>query len=118
MNLPDSVTSHNILAKVCSQGGAPARRYQASLNEGVGVGARCEEGEALQGCIRGNQHRLPIPQSEAKRANEILGIVHSDVNGPMNNTSLGSAKYFITFIDDKTRKAVVYFLKSKDEVFA
>jgi transposase InsO family protein len=41
-----------------------------------------------------------------------------DVCGPMKNESIGGAKYFLTFIDDKTRKMFVYFLKSKDQVFA
>src|SRR5215469_9456007 len=34
----------------------------------------------------------------------------------MKQVSLGGAKYFLTFIDDKTRNTFVYFLKSKDEV--
>jgi hypothetical protein len=36
----------------------------------------------------------------------------------MSKNSIGGARYFVTFIDDKTRKTFVYFLKSKDEVFA
>lgn len=41
-----------------------------------------------------------------------------DICGPMKNPSIGGARYFLTFIDDKTRKTFVFFLKSKDQVFA
>lgn len=41
-----------------------------------------------------------------------------DVCGPMKVNSIGGAKYFLTFIDDKTRKTFVHFLQSKDQVFS
>jgi transposase InsO family protein len=76
-----------------------------------------EEMDICKGCIQGKQHRQSFPHGGGTRASDILEIIHSDVCGPMNNTSLGGAKYFLTFIDDKSRKTFVYFLKSKDEVF-
>ena len=54
---------------------------------------------------------------DAKRNCDVLELVHSDVCGPMSTPSLGGSRYFLTFIDDKTRFVWVYFLKSKDEVF-
>ena len=42
--------------------------------------------------------------------------MHSDVCGPMCEKSISGYRYFLTFIDDKTRKTSVYFLKGKDEV--
>jgi hypothetical protein len=36
----------------------------------------------------------------------------------MRTQSLGGAKYFVTFIDDFSRKIWVYFLKNKSDVFA
>ena len=35
----------------------------------------------------------------------------------MPSTSLSGDVYYVTFIDDYSRKTWVYFLKSKDEVF-
>ena len=70
-----------------------------------------------EGCIFGKQHRSPFPKKGATRAKEILEIVHTDVCGPMESTSYGGSRYFVTFIDDKTRKMFIYFLKTKDEVF-
>ena len=46
-----------------------------------------------------------------------LDLIHSDVCGPMPTQSLGGASYFVTFIDDATRKVWAYAMKSKDETF-
>ena len=42
---------------------------------------------------------------------------NSDVCGKVNAKSFGRAEYLLTFIDDKTRYAWVYMLKTKDQVF-
>ena len=40
-----------------------------------------------------------------------LEIVHSDVWGPTKESSIGGNKYFLTFIDDYSRKVwVMYFI--------
>ena len=46
-----------------------------------------------------------------------MQLVHSDVCGPMQTPSFGHYLYFVTFIDDYSRHAWVYPLKSKSEVF-
>ncbi len=51
------------------------------------------------------------------RATKPLEIVHSDVCSPMTSTSLGGARYFVTYIDDFSRKVWVYLLKSRGECF-
>lgn len=67
-------------------------------------------------CCRGKQARLPFPK-EGSRAEKLLEIIHSDICGPMESTSLGGAKYFITFTDDYSRMCFVFFLKTKDEAY-
>ena len=52
-----------------------------------------------------------------KIESELLDVIHSDVCGPMRTASNGKAKYFATFIDDKSRWCEIRFLKSKHEVF-
>ena len=47
----------------------------------------------------------------------MLELIHSDVCGPMSSTSLSGFEYYITFIDDFSRKTWIYFLKAKSEVF-
>ena len=48
----------------------------------------------------------------------ILDYVHFDVQGPVRELSLGGSQYFVTFIDDFSRKVWVYFIKQKFEIFA
>jgi hypothetical protein len=68
-----------------------------------------------EGCIEGKQHHKPFPSDGGMRATNPLEIVHSDVCGPMRTTSLGGARYFVTYIDNFSRKVWVYLLKSKGE---
>ena len=46
-----------------------------------------------------------------------LELIHLDVCGPMSSTSLSGFEYYITFIDDYSRKTWIYLLKEKNEVF-
>ena len=46
-----------------------------------------------------------------------MELVHTDLWGPSPVASLGGSRYYITLIDDSSRKAWVYFLKNKSNVF-
>ncbi|RWR77058.1 Retrovirus-related Pol polyprotein from transposon TNT 1-94 [Cinnamomum micranthum f. kanehirae] len=50
------------------------------------------------------------------RTQGILDYVHSDVLGPTKVASLGGMHYFVTFVDDFSRRVWVYIMKHKDEV--
>lgn len=67
-------------------------------------------------CLFGKQHRISFQKSSRRRNNK-LELVHSDVCGPMEVESLGGNKYFLTFIDDFSRKTWIYLLRTKDQVF-
>lgn len=69
-------------------------------------------------CISEKQTCTPFPRKSEDRTNELLEIVHSDVCGPMNHQSYGGKKYFVTFIDDKSRWCEVYFIASKSDVLS
>ncbi|KAH9650145.1 hypothetical protein KPL70_026248 [Citrus sinensis] len=47
---------------------------------------------------------------------EILEYVHSDVWGPTKTASIGGSHYFVTFVDDFSRRVWVYTMRAKDEV--
>jgi len=72
--------------------------------------------QLCEACIFGKNHRIPFVK-EPWHAKFPLELVHTDVCGPMNISSIGGNKYFLTFIDDFSRKTWIYLLKSKDEVF-
>ena len=88
-------------------------------NEGLVDGFDFDTSRKLsfcEACVEGKQHRTKFNTSTS-RCNEILGLIHSDVCGKVDPSSLGGAQYFLTFIDDCSRYTWVYVLKSKDEVF-
>lgn len=67
-------------------------------------------------CCEGKQSRLPFGH-KGTRSSEPLDIVHADVCGPMECSSIAGSKYFLIFIDDYSRMVFVYFLKAKSETF-
>ena len=44
-----------------------------------------------------------------------MDYIHSDIWGPSQVPSHGGARYFISFIDDFSRKVWIYVLKQKNE---
>lgn len=67
-------------------------------------------------CIHGKFSRLNMKSRYMYKASKPLDLVHSDLCSLPVVSRCGS-KYFITFIDEATHFAVVYFLKSKDQAF-
>ena len=67
-------------------------------------------------CLFGKQHRVSFNIPSTRKPN-VLDLVYSDVCGPIDVETLGGNKYFVTFIDDASRKVWVYVLKTKDQVF-
>ncbi|GJW67521.1 retrotransposon protein, putative, ty1-copia subclass [Tanacetum coccineum] len=55
--------------------------------------------------------------SNIERATDLLGLIHTDVCGPLRHVSRKGASYFLTFTDDFSRYGYVYLLKHKHEVF-
>lgn len=68
-------------------------------------------------CMLGKHTRSSFKKSLSQAAAP-LDLIHSDLCGPMEEVSLGGARYFLTLIDDHTRKVFVYFLAQKSEVLA
>jgi hypothetical protein len=68
------------------------------------------------GCALGKNVKASFPSSET-RSKGILDPIHSDVGGPMPIASVKGASYYVTIIDDFSRKTWIYFMKTKDEVF-
>ena len=69
-------------------------------------------------CILEKQHRESFRKGVSYRENKLLELVHIDLCRPMRTQLIGGSCYFLTFIDDYSRKTWVYFLKQKSETFA
>ena len=64
-------------------------------------------------CIRNKMHNLPF-QNNRSRTTEIVEMVHTDLNGPHINNGYDGSQYFLTFIDDYSKCALIYTVKSKN----
>jgi hypothetical protein len=70
-----------------------------------------------KGYALGKNVKAAFPSNEI-RSKGILDLIHSDLGGPMSVASVKGASYYVTFIDDFSRKTWIYFMKTKDEVFS
>ncbi|CAL9009189.1 unnamed protein product [Prunus brigantina] len=68
-------------------------------------------------CLAGKQHRASFQHGPAQRKPNVLDVMYSDVCGPMTTNTLGGARYFVTFINDHSRKVWAYALRTKDQVY-
>ena len=64
---------------------------------------------------RTQRRHFQVVRSKKK---ESCKIIHSDVCNPMSSNSLSRYAYYVSFIDDFSRKTWIYFMKNKDEVFS
>nr|GEV25792.1 retrotransposon protein, putative, Ty1-copia subclass [Tanacetum cinerariifolium] len=67
-------------------------------------------------CLSGKMSKKPFSYRTGK-ATDILGLIHTDVCGPLRYVSRQGATYFITFTDDFRPYGYVYLLKHKHKVF-
>ena len=70
-----------------------------------------------KGCAKGKNTNKTFPNSKRKEKG-ILEIIQSNVCGPMSSSYLSGYVYYVSFIDDFSRKTWIYFMKNKDEVFS
>ena len=61
-----------------------------------------------EGCVNG-KHQEIFDKDKSWHAKEPLKLIHSDICGPLETPSSSHAVYFLTFIDDYSRKSWVYF---------
>jgi len=73
--------------------------------------------EVCDMCCTGKQARNSYNATVPFNATRKLEVIHSDVCGPFEVKSIGENRYFVTFIDEFTRKLWIYLLAKKGEVF-
>ena len=55
--------------------------------------------------------------SHGERVDDLLGLIHRDVGGPISSTAKEGYQYFITFTDDYSIYAYLYLMKHTNESF-
>ncbi|GJZ76730.1 retrotransposon protein, putative, ty1-copia subclass, partial [Tanacetum coccineum] len=92
------------------------KRIEKLQQEGLLKSTDDELFDQCVSCLSGKMTRKSFPH-RPERATDLLGIIHTDVCGPLRHVSRQGASYFITFTDDYSRYGYVYLLKHKHEVF-
>ncbi|GJX55822.1 retrotransposon protein, putative, ty1-copia subclass [Tanacetum coccineum] len=92
------------------------KRIEKLQHEGLLKSTDDESFDQCVSCLSGKMTRKPFSH-RTERATDLLGIIHTDVCGPLRHVSRQGASYFITFTDDYSRYGYVYLLKHKHEVF-
>src|SRR3954466_14098380 len=72
--------------------------------------------DTCEPCLMGKMTRTPF-NGIMERADELLGIIHTDVCGPMNVSTRNGLRYFVTFTDDLSRYGYICLMKHKCETF-
>ena len=97
-------------------GHAGERSLQTLAMQGLLKGEKTCKLDFCEQCVLGKQKRVKFGTA-IHNTEGILDYIHTDVWGPTKAASLGGKHYFVTFVDDFSRRVWVYMLKSKDEVF-
>ncbi|GJR43963.1 retrotransposon protein, putative, ty1-copia subclass [Tanacetum coccineum] len=92
------------------------KRIEKLQHEGLLKSTDDDSFDQCISCLSGKMTRKSFPY-HPERATDLLGIIHTDVCGPLRHVSRQGASYFITFTDDYSRYGYVYLLKHKHEVF-
>ncbi|KAK2972111.1 hypothetical protein RJ640_013845 [Escallonia rubra] len=70
-----------------------------------------------EGCVYGKQKRVSFRKDGKERKTERLELVHTDVCGRAIVKSLRGNFYFVSFIDDASRKTEIYAIREKSDVY-
>ena len=73
--------------------------------------------DMCESCILEKQRRVNFKKVGRTPKEAKLELVHIDVWGPALVSAIRRRSYFVTFIDDHSRKVLVYFMRHKFEVF-
>jgi hypothetical protein len=95
-----------------------ARMAQDNLVDGLPVSAERfgKAGKTVcEPCVLGKQTRKPFPASSRESCGP-FNLIHTDVCGPMPTKTPGGNRYFVGFIDDYSRCAVIQLLENKNQV--
>ncbi|KAH9753489.1 Integrase catalytic domain-containing protein [Citrus sinensis] len=95
-------------------GHAGEKSLQTLMRHGLLKGTKTCKLNFCEHCVVGKKTRVKFGTTN-HNTREILEYVHSDVWGPTKTASIGGSHYFVTFVDDFSRRVWVYTMRAKDE---
>lgn len=96
-------------------GHAGEKALQGLMKQGLLKGAKSGKLDFCEHCVLGKQTRVSFGTA-IHQTRGILDYVHSDVWGPTKTASLSGRHWYVTFIDDYSRRVWVYTMMRKNEV--
>ncbi|XP_031390880.1 uncharacterized protein LOC116203328 [Punica granatum] len=113
------VNSHDSIALASANSNADLWHCRLGHMSEKGMKQLCSKGKLsglktvklglCEDCVFGKQKRVSFSKASRTLKEQKLELVHSDLWGSTPITSLGGASYYMTFIDDFTRKKVESF---------
>ena len=91
-------------------------RIQRLVSSGILEQFKPTASRVCESCLEGKMSSKAF-KAKGYRAEDVLGLIHSDLCGPMSTQARGGYEYFVTFIDDYSRYGDVYLLRRKSECF-
>ena len=73
---------------------------------------------ACESCQFGKHIRVSFPQHLNNRAKSPFELVHTDVWGPCHTASTLGFQYFVTFIDDYSRRTWLFLMKNRAKLYS
>ena len=107
----DTSLWHHRLGRISEKG------MKMLLSKGKLAELKSIDFDMCESCILEKQKNVSFLKTSRTLKAKKLELVHTDLWGPSLVASLGGSRYYITFIDDSSRKVCVYFLKNKSDVF-
>ncbi|WVZ11959.1 hypothetical protein V8G54_016489 [Vigna mungo] len=84
--------------------------------QGLLLGDKLQKLDFCDHCVLGKSHRIPF--GKGKHSTERpFEYVHADLWGPAKTLTHGGGAYFLSIIDDFSRRVWIYVLKNKSETF-
>jgi len=91
------------------------KSMQALTKQGLLKDAKTCKLEFCEYCVLGKKTKVKFGTA-IHHTKGILDYMHTDAWGPSKNASLGGKHYFVSFVDDYSRRNWVYTMSHKSEV--
>ena len=85
---------------------------------GFEIGSSNKSGKTYSSWVLGKARRTSIPKQSQSRSTQLLQLVNSDVNGPLEVPSMAGSRYFAAFVDDFSRWTSIFTIKKKLDSFS
>ncbi|GJS76010.1 retrotransposon protein, putative, ty1-copia subclass, partial [Tanacetum coccineum] len=92
------------------------KRIEKLQHDGILKSMDDESFDKCVSCLSEKMTRKSFPH-RPERTTDLLGLIHTNVCGPLRHVSRQGASYFITFTEGYSRYGYIYLLKHKHEVF-